>query len=73
MLAGVADDPFFQQEADPFADPFFQVMGAPASGPACLSCSVLRCVEGVGAARAYSYAGLGPGSWCGLLCYALLC
>ena len=23
----VADDPFFQQEADPFNDPFFQVRG----------------------------------------------
>lgn len=25
LPAGVADDPFFQREADPFDDPFFTV------------------------------------------------
>lgn len=29
--AGVADDPFFQREDNPFDDPFFQVRGPPAS------------------------------------------
>jgi len=31
--AGVADDPFFQQEDNPFDDPFFQVGWGRASEP----------------------------------------
>lgn len=38
LPTGVADDPFFQQEADPFDDPFFQ------AGCSSNACSVLHCV-----------------------------